>query len=349
MADKPFGLDIGATTIKAVWLTEQKEGFLLKASTVVQAPPKGLVSESPLDQEEMVRAIKNMVNEAKIMIPNVNIALPENQVYTKVLDMPVLSEKELASAIYWEAEQHIPVPLTNITLDWRILKQPKQGETTDQKMQVLLVGAPTMLVDKYQKIIQMAGLKINTMETEILSVVRAIVRPGKAKTDLFPNSLIIHIGAVSTLIAIVREETIVFTYFVAIGGMAINRAIATDFGFTDQQAEEYKKAYGYSSKVLGGKIGKTTEPILNSILTEVKKAITFYNEKYRDSSIKQIVLSGGTAKMQGIDLFFAQSSGVETVTANPWKILSSQEVPKEILDNAPDYTIAVGLAMRDYE
>lgn len=348
MADKPFGLDIGATTMKAVWLAEQKDGFLLKASTIVQTPPKGLASESPFDQEEMVKAIKNMANEAKIITPSVNISLPENQVYTKVLDMPVLSEKELASAIYWEAEQQIPVPLTSITLDWKVLKQPKQGET-DAKMQVLLVGAPTMLIDKYQKIIEMAGFKINTMETEILSVIRATIHPTKNNTELFPNSLIIHIGAFSTLIAIVKEEVITFTYFVAIGGVAINRAIATDFGFTDQQAEEYKKTYGYSSKVLDGKISKTTEPILNLILTEVKKAIIFYNEKYKDSSIKQIILSGGTAKMPGIDLFFAQNFGIETMTANPWKILTSQEVAKEIIDNAPDYTIAVGLAMRDYE
>lgn len=349
MADKPFGLDIGATTMKAVWLNEQKDGFLLKASSIIPTPPKGMISESPLDQEEMVKAIKNMVSEAKIFTPSVNIALPENQVYTKVLDMPVLSEKELASAIYWAAEQHIPVPLANTTLDWKVLKRPKQGETAEQKMQVLLVGAPRILINKYQKIIEMAGFRINAMETEILSVIRAIVNPTKINTELFPNSLIIHIGAVSTLIAIVKEETIVFTYFVAIGGVAVNRAIATDFGFTEQQAEEYKKTYGYSSKVLEGKIGKTTEPILNLILTEVKKAITFYNEKYKDSPIKQILLSGGTAKMLGIDLFFAQNSGIETVTANPWKILSSQEVPKEILDNAPDYTIAVGLAMRDYE
>ncbi len=136
----------------------------------------------------------------------------------------------------------------------------------------------------------------------------------------------------------------------AIGGAAINRAIATDFGFTTDQAEEYKKTYGVSDKALGGKIGQATTPILSTIVTEVKKSIAYYSQKYRDLPIRQLILAGGTANLPGIDAFFANNTAVETVTANPWKVLAStQQVPKEILDNASDYAIAVGLAMRDYE
>ena len=344
MKSKPFGLDIGATTIKVVSLAKQQDGFLLTAASILPTPSKGMFSESPLDQEEMAQAIRSIISEAKITTPYVNIALPESQVYTRVLDMPVLSDKELASAIYWEAEQYIPVPLPTVTLDWKIIRRPKQEEP-NAKMQVLLVGAPTGLVNKYQKIMALSGLTLNAVETEILSILRSTI-----SGDNFPNSLIIHIGAISTLLALVKGGTIVFLYVVPIGGIAITRAIAESFGFTASQAEEYKRIYGYSSKTLDGKIGKTTEPILQSILTEVKKALTFYNDKYKNEApITQILLSGGTSKLPGIDLFFASNAGVETVRINPWKVLVAQQIPKEILDNAPDYTIAVGLAMRSYE
>ncbi|MGA2968134.1 MAG: type IV pilus assembly protein PilM, partial [Candidatus Levyibacteriota bacterium] len=259
-------------------------------------------------------------------------------------EMPFLSDKELASAIYWEAEQYIPVPLTNITLVWNVLKRP-QAALSGEKMEVLMVGAPTMLINKYQKIIQMAGLQINAMETEILATIRPL-----ALGQNFPTSLVVNIGAISTSFAIVRSGTMVFTYSMPIGGVAINRAIAMDFGLTAQQAEEYKRVYGISGKTLGGKIGKATEPILNSILGEIKKSIAFYAQKYKDESpIRQIILSGGTAKLPGIELFFVNNAGIETAIANPWKILASQQLPKTILDNGSDYTIAVGLAMKDYE
>jgi type IV pilus assembly protein PilM len=344
MNKKPFGLDIGATTIKIVFLEGQKGGYIYKTSLIAPSSPKGMMSESPLDEEEMAQTIQKAVNDAHISSKYVNVALAENQVYTKVLEMPVLSDRELASAIYWEAEQYIPVPLTNITLTWNVFKRPDHPAVAD-KMQVLMVGAPTMLIDKYKKILLMAGLTVNAMETEILSTIRSLVL-GEA----FPPTLIISIGAISTSFAIVRNGIMVFTYSMSVGGTAINRAIATDFGLTPAQAEEYKKVYGVSGKNLGGKIGQATEPILNSILLEAKKSLAFYAQKYKDESpIRQILLSGGTAKLPGIEIFFANNSGIETAIANPWKVLSAQAIPKEVLDNASDYTIAVGLAMRDYE
>jgi type IV pilus assembly protein PilM len=343
MNKKSLGLDIGATSIKLVMLEGARGSFILKAASITPVPTKGMLSESPLDEEEMAQTIAKTIKDAGVEVKFVNVALPENQVYTKVLEMPSLSDRELASAIYWEAEQYIPVPLSNITLVWNVLKRPTNN-TSGEKMQVLMVGAPTMLVNKYQKIIQMAGYRINSMETEIIAAIRPIVLD-----QTFPTSLIVNIGAISTSFAIVKNGVMVFTYSMSIGGAAINRAIATDFGLTPQQAEEYKRVYGISGKSLGGKIGQATEPILNSILSEIKKSIAFYTQKYKDEfPIRQIILSGGTAKLPGIELFFVNNSGIETAIANPWKILASQKIPKAVLDNGSDYTIAVGLAMKDY-
>jgi len=344
MNKKAFGLDIGATTIKLVWLDKQNNGFLLSAASMVPTPSKGMLSESLVDQEDMAFAIKKAVTDANITTKYVNVALPENQVYTKVLEMPVLSDRELRSAIFWEAEQYIPVPLTNVTLTWTVLKRPEQ-QSISEKMQVLMVGAPTILVAKYQKILSLAGFSIHGMETEILATLRSLIVGNNS-----PSSLVINIGAVSTSFAIVKEQVMVFTYSTSVGGSAISRAIETDFGLTLPQAEEYKRVYGVSDKTLGGKIGQATQPILNSILIEAKKALAYYSEKYKaEQPIRQVILSGGTAKLPGIEVFFAENLGIEAVIANPWKVLVSGEVPKEILDNAPDYTIAVGLAMRDYE
>lgn len=344
MKSKAFGLDIGATTIKVVWLSQEKEGFILSTALTYPAPQKGMLSESPFDHEEMARTIQKIIQNGKIDAKYVNIALPENQVYTRVIEMPVLSDKELASAIYWEAEQYISVPLNSVTLDWKILK--KTNEQVGSKMEVLLVGAPTAIIDKYQKIVSMAGLSINSLESEILSAVRALMFLPK-DSQAAPPTLIVHIGAQSTSMAIVSEGVLTFTYTTMTGGIALNRAIAADFGFSTSVAEEYKKTYGVSNEVFEGKIGKATEPVLLSIISEVKKAVTFYNDKHKDAPIRQLLLSGGTAKLPEIDLFFAKHAGIETIIANPWKVLASGQVPKDILDNAPDYTIAVGLALRD--
>lgn len=346
----PFGLDIGATKIKVVSLMKEKETLMYNSALTAATPAKGMMSESPMDQQAIADTIKKLVNDAKITTPFVNIALPESQVYTRVISMPLLSEKELASAIYWEAEQYIPVPLPSVVLDYKVLRRPAPGQQLTT-MDVLLVGAPTKLVNKYETVITLAGFSLFSIETEILSAIRSLVIPQKTEKGLqYPTTMIVHIGAISTSLAIVKDGVIVFAYNVATGGMALNRAIASDFGFTVTQAEEYKKLYGVSNTNLGGKLGEATTPILMVIITEIKKAIAFYNDKYKnESQIQQISLSGGTAKLPGIDMFFAENSGIETVIANPWGSIVAKDLPKEVVENAPDFSIAVGLAMRDYE
>lgn len=339
--NKSIGLDIGLTNIKAVSLSKTGKGFVLDNFSVIPTPPRGMLSEASVDEEEMARAIRKTIDNLKLSIKSVNIALSDSQVYTKVIEMPVLSDKELSLAIYWEAERHIPVALSTVTLVWNVLKRPL-NTSSDEKMQVLMVGAPTALIGKYQKILEMAKLTLNSIETETLAIVRALVAPD------MPPTIIVSIGASSTSLAIIRDGILALTYSIPTGGNAISRSIEMDFGLTQSQSEEYKKTYGFSKKGIGQKVGKSTEPILVSILLEIKKALAYYSQKYKDDSIiQQILLSGGTARLPGIDLFFAESLGIETVVANPWKFLGDKPLPPGIYEGGADFTVALGLAMRD--
>lgn len=340
MKQKSFGLDIGAQNMKVVWLATSNKGFLLNGAGMMKTPQKGMFSESPLDQEEVAQAIRTLVSEAKITTKYVSISLPENQVYTRVIDMPMLSDKELVSAIYYEAEQYIPVPLTSITLDYKVLSKPESTQAGG-KMQVLLVGAPTVLIDRYEKVLSLCGLVITSIETELLSVIRSCIIG-----DVVPPTLVANIGATSTSLAIVKNNVITFTYSIPTGGVAISRAIAASFGFSLEQAEEYKRVYGFSDKTLGGKITQSVQPVVTLLSSEMKKALAFYSGKYPGEPLKQIVLAGGTSKLPGFTAYIAQQTGIESLIANPWKVLADQEVSKDIIDNAPDFAIAVGLAMR---
>ncbi len=340
MKNNAFGLDIGQSSIKAVWLSKENDGFFLDGAIRIPTPAHGMLSESPLDEEEIAQAIRSMVQDAHISAKNVHISLPESQAYTRVIEMPPLSDKELLSAIYWEAEQYIPVPLNTVTLDYKVLSRPEHAEA-GAKMNVLLVGAVTGIIAKYEKILSLAGLTVSTVETEVLSTIRSVVL-GNA----YPATLIVHIGASNTFLAIIINNVVSFTYFTPIGGIAITRAIASSFGFSLQQAEEYKKAYGLSEQTFGGKIAQAAQPILTLIISEIKKALAYYQEKQKDTPIAQIVLTGGSASLPGLPTYITNAIGIESVIGNPWKILVHEDISKEIIDEAPSYAVAAGLAMR---
>lgn len=340
-----LGLDIGSASMKAVCFSQTPDGnYLLSAAYNTPAPEKGMQSDSTLDQEEMADSLRKMVKEAQIATPYVHVALSESQVYTRVIEMPILSEKELASAIYWEAEQYIPVPLSEITFDYVVIKKPERPDA-NSKMRVLLVGAATQLINKYKNIISLAGLSLVSLETEILSVVRLLRHIHR---DEVLTGIVVNIGASTASFVILNDAEMTFTYSVPLGGIAVTRAIATGFGFALTQAEEYKKTYGISQTNLEGKIARAAEPVLSAIVSEIKRAAAFYAEKHpNEEPLRHIILSGGSAKLIGLEAYFVKQCGMDTSVVNPWSIVQSQQLPPELLANAPEYSVAVGLAMKE--
>lgn len=341
---KPFfGLDIGTSSIKAVQLV--KEGRITKLVAIGSAvtPIRGLASESELDHRTMAETIKKLVHDSKITTDLVVTALPEAQVFTRVIEMPALSDQEVSSAIKWEAEQYIPLPLSEVTLDYQVLHAPKE-RTPEAKMDVLLVASPTILINKYLRVLDMADLIPSGLETEIIAISRAIV----VSSPNPPTTMLVNIGASTTDIAIIQEGLIIFTRSVATGGAALTRAIATELGLELSQAEEYKKSYGLDQSRLQGKVVLALKPIFDVIVNEIRRALNFYNSRWPNTPIKRVVLSGGTARLPGIVIYLAESLGLELQICDPWFSISKDERIAEVLtEEAPTYAAAVGLALKN--
>lgn len=338
--NKAFGLDIGSTSIKSVSLKKVGNSTVLDSIIYAPSTVKGIVSESPLDQQALADTISQMLKNANIKNPNVNISIPESQVYTRIIEIPQLSEQELTAALKWEIEQYIPLPLEQVKTDWQVLEKfDHEGKKT---MNVLLVAAPVKLIEKYEKIMNFAHLTPDVIETEIISVHRALA-PLAFSTS---PSIIVHLGASTTNVAIVRNGIINMVFYISLGGVAITRALSSDLGIDINHAEDLKKAYGLTQDVFEGKIGKSLMPILQSIVGDIKKGMLLYKEKNNNEDVKQIILSGGTALLPGIDVYFTNMLGVQVVLGNCWEINSIQNVPDEIKTDATSYNVVVGLALR---
>jgi type IV pilus assembly protein PilM len=343
MANKFFGLDIGTSSIKAVELTQKdKNTWWLSRAGEVQSLKQGLVSESQVDKEHLVDSIRKLVKEARISTNNVVCALPESQIFTRVISMPILTDKELASAIRWEAEQYIPVPLSDVSLAWQVLSRPDKP-SSDAKMDLLLIAAPLILVDKYLDILKMSGLKPLALETELLAMTRALVVPNS------PTTLVVSIGAFTTDITITKSGVLTFTRSIATGGDALTRALETELGFEKLQAEEYKKNYGLLEDQLDGKIYAVLKPVFQIIVGEIKKALTNYAVKAPDDPVKRAVVCGGGVKMPGAVVYLASELAMEVQVGDPWTQVAKESINPKLAEDRAIYAVATGLAMKPME
>lgn len=338
-----FGLDIGSYTIKIVQLAKSGNKYRLLSYGMVPTPRRGMYSDSDIDLQSVSEALKKLRNDTRIATDQVVIALPESHIFTRVIEMPALSDEELASAIKWEAEQYVPIPLTEVTLDWQVISRPKTP-TPESKMEILLVASPTKVISKYLKILQMADLRAVSVETEIIAIARSLV----GNNPYSPTTLIVNIGAATTDLSIVRVGSIAFTRSIATGGTSLARSIAQDLGFELPQAEEYKKTYGLDETKLEGKVMQAMKPVFEIIVNEIKRALVYYQERKPDDSVKRVVLSGGSAKLPGMAVYLASVLGLEVQVGDPWfNIEKDQKIATALAEDAPFYSVAVGLALKE--
>lgn len=343
MTAQIFGLDIGTSSIKIAEVKGNKSSRTLVALGSVATTGRGTLSEAESDQHELAQAVRTLVQEAKISTPFVVTSLPESQIFTRVIEMSSLTDSELSSAIKYEAEQYIPLPLTEVKLDYEVLSRPDAGNP-DKKMEVLLVAAPNVLINRYLKIIDMAGLKPHALETEITASSRALI----TASQFSPTTLILEIGATTTELSVIASKKIVFTRSIATGGLAFTRAVAQDLGFETDQAEEYKKTYGLDASQLEGKISTSIKPIFDVVTAEVRRALAYWAGRRADDNIKRIIVTGGSAKMPGLVPYLTDATGLEAELGNPWEGLSwSPTLSSEFREEGPKFAIAVGLAQKE--
>lgn len=333
-----FGLDIGSHTLKIVQLSRRGGKYQLSSFASSPSNQKGLLSDSESDLSSLAQAIKKLHQEAKIKTKNVVTALPQDQVFTRVITLPPLSAQELESALKWEAEQYIPLPLEEVTLSFEIVGKTK--EAGKEKNEVLLAAAPKTLIEKAIKVLKAAGLNPISLEMEMTALARSLVSQDEQTVFL------VDFGAKATDLAIVEGGKIVLIHSVPTAGEALTRAISFQLGLEPTQAEAYKRAYGVDREKLEGKVSEAIEPVLKVIIGEIQKMINFYQEKGK--TVQRLVLVGGTAGLPEAGTFLTKKLNLEVQIGNPFaQVLQDELLAKIPPEERSLYAVAVGLAMKE--
>ena len=334
------GLDIGTKTIKIVEVEKSSSGYGLSATGIVAL--SGTLPNKIEDEKEIAeisQIIKKLHKEAGISSRDCAISLPEQQVFTRTIRFPLLTDSEIASAIKWEAEQYIPIPVSEAIIQHLILE--RNEKSIPSGVTVLLVAAPRTVVEKCVKIVQSANLNPVIVETELMALCRSLAPSDK-------TVLLIDFGANSTDIAIAKNGLLSFSRSIPIAGEAFTRAVSQNLGVSPMQAEEYKKTYGLASAQLEGKIKGALDPILRMVVDEVIKAIHYYQQEEKGDIPGAVIISGGTSGMPEIISTISGLLGMEVVIGNPFSKLSvDPDVAKKLSPYAPLYAVAVGLAMHE--
>ncbi len=335
-----FGLDIGSSSLKVTQSSLMgAKAYTVEAIGLAMNPAGSVDFTNPDVVAKLTPAVKQLLNETKIKEKRVVVSVAESRVYSRILSMPTMSEAELSSAIKWEAEQFVPVPVAEVELDFSIVSQ-NSGAGQDKKMLVYLVAAPKKYLQAMVDFLVGVGLEPIAVESEMVAVTRALTFGTEVGT-----SLIVHIGAMSTVLAIVDAGALTFSYVTESGGVALTRALAQSLSLPLPQAEEYKRTYGLDVGQMEGKVRSGLLIILDSVVGEMRKAMEFHLSS-RKTRVNRIILSGGGAYLPQLPGHLSEVfGGIEVVVADPLSTAKAGRgvtLPRE----KAVYSASIGLSQR---
>jgi type IV pilus assembly protein PilM len=344
-----LAVDIGTTSIK---IAEMKKGQksprvtnygLLESSGYLARANQALQTSSlKIFEADLVELLKTLVKQMGTSTNNAVASLPPFSVFTTVLDFPKMEKGEIEKAMIYQARQYVPMPLSEVALDWFSI-----GEFQDDQgfmhQKIMLISVPQEQIKRYQRIFKAAGLNLRSLEIESLSVARAF---GGDPTP----TLVIDIGSRSTNIVFLENGQLTFNGQSDFGGASLTQALASSLNINPLRAEELKKERGVIGTGPNYELSTIMMPFLDAILNEIKKVQFLYQQQMPMArKPERIVLAGGGANLLGIEKYFEREFGAPVVKATPFaRVERPEEVEPFIPELNPIMTVSLGLGLKEF-
>ncbi|MBA7596530.1 Cell division protein FtsA [subsurface metagenome] len=350
MAPKSFlGVDIGTFSIKVVEVSKagkrrklENYGEIQASSLYEKAFRTFEKSTLTIANQDVVRAISGVLKEAKTRSKKAYFSIPDFSSFFTTFTLPTMTEEELPQAIEYEARQHIPLPLSEVTLDWQII----EGKTINHKptpFKILLVAVPNEIIQQYQDIAMNAKLELLSLEAEVFGLARALIKTSEKEQ----TTALIDIGARSTTISIINKGILNISHSFDTSGNDLTNLIAKGLNVDYTKAEQFKKKHGLLPSEAGTR--EVMLPLIDLILNEIKKiSSNFYITEKKE--IEKVIVAGGSALIPGLADYFSKSLNKPVEIANPFSDIYYPPILEDILKKqGPSYAIALGTALRGLE
>ncbi len=329
-------IDIGTYAVKVVTADPGPQPNVHRVVEVVN--PFGVaIPTDDLQVEQLGELINNLIFDNKLTHTDLRLSLPEAMVSSKIISIPPLTDSELASAIGWQAEQHIPIQKEDLSLQYKVLYRPEKGNSKTP-MRVLLIGTRKSIVDKYINMFIAMGIEPTVLETQVLSILRTL-----DITAQEPPTMLLNLGATNMDVAVVFQGEIQFVFTHTGVGALLTKTLQQTLGLDLQQAEQYKRSYGLDPNQFEGKVRNALLPIVNVLISEIQKAQRYFTSQFPQHTLSRAVLTGGSSQLPGLVEHLSETLGSEILFAAPF-VTATGEVPTE---NQQNFSVCTGLLMRE--
>ena len=343
-----LGLDISSSSVKLVELGRDKNGNLVLERCAIEPLERGWITDGNVEKfDEVADAVRRLVKKSGTKTRNVAMALPPSAVITKRIVLPGgLSDQELEEQVEAEANQYIPFPLDEVSLDFCVVG-PSMSSIGD--LDVLIAASRREKVQDIQGLAEAAGLKPVVVDVESYASRLATSRLIESLPNKGVGTIValFEVGALTTSMQVIRDDEVLYDRDQAFGGAQLTQLIVRQYGFSAEEAESKKRSGelpdDYDASVL--------RPFVDSMVQEIARALQFFFTSTPHNKVDQIMLAGGSAALPGLTAAVTKQTSFTCTLVNPFDGMELGEGVriKRMTREAPSYLTSCGLALRRFQ
>jgi len=352
--DSAVGIDIGTSAIKVVEIKKRKGKAILETYGAISLGPyadmeAGRVTN--LSLEKIVEALKEVLKQSDVTTISSAFSIPVQSSLIFTISLPSkIKESEISSVVSTEARKYIPLPITEVSLDYFPLPQkelsfeeennPELVSTLSEKTEILVVAIQNDAISKYRSLVSQCDLKADFFEIEVFSSVRANFEHELSLV------LLMDFGASSTKLTLVEFGTVKSHHTINRGGADITFSISQSLSIPFPKAEEMKKEFGLFESPTEKTLPEIIKTHIDYIFSETNNVLLGYEKKY-GKTISKVVFTGGGALLKGLKEVAASNFRAEIEIGRPFSKVGAPEFLEKVLETTgPEFAVAVGLALR---
>jgi type IV pilus assembly protein PilM len=358
------GLEIGSSSFRVAELQGSSQSPTLTNCGFVKVPRGAVVGGEIVDTEVVSYTLSELWRKVGLREKKVIIGIGNQKVVIRVIELPYMEKQELKSALQFQAQDYIPIPIEEVILDYEVIDEFTR-ESGERMLQVLLVAAQREMIQNVVQAAEGAGLKPEVIDVSAFAISRVLLppqpEPSLAEEPKVPETVaLVNVGAGISSVVIVEGRVVRFARVIALAGDDWTEAIADSFGITFEEAEELKVKIGLPPLV-GDRFMNLPSELLDKaemvqdvlerevtrFIGEVKRSFDYYLAQ-SPVEIKRVLVTGGAAKLKHFVSYLEKALEVEVSYGKPLeRVQLSPRLSREALEEDElSLAIPIGLALR---
>src|SRR3989344_8861979 len=283
-----IGLDIGHSSAKAVQLRREKGRAILETYGEIAIGPYGDLAVGQvanLGVPKLVELLRDLFTEANVNAKPISVSIPLRSSLLIIMELPDVGQSRLEKMVPIEARKYIPVPISEVELDWWVIPRVSEAKEVVERKQVevLIAAIHHDIIGQYRSVMKALGREVSFFEIETFGALRSVFGG-----DLSPT-VIIDLGAGTTKVAIVDYGVVRLSHTVSKGSQDITLSISRSIGDEFAKAEEIKRRGGLVETGDGERGTGLVNTIVEYIFAEVVKVLTIHHQK-QQRAVSKIIL-----------------------------------------------------------